>query len=80
MTCHDACHYSHLLCHVCLPYATSTHSICPVAVQAHVHQMAVAAGDVYVRVYDRRMLSTGASFALWYAALMRLPGVAPCYS
>ena len=30
-----------------------------VAVQAHVHQMAVAAGDIYVRVYDRRMLSTG---------------------
>ena len=29
------------------------------AVQAHVHQLAVAAGDVYVRMYDRRMLSTG---------------------
>ncbi len=27
--------------------------------QAHVHQLAIAAGDVYVRVYDRRMLSTG---------------------
>lgn len=27
--------------------------------QAHVHQLAVAAGDAYVRVYDRRMLSTG---------------------
>lgn len=28
-------------------------------VQAHVHQLAVAAGDVYVRMYDRRMLSLG---------------------
>lgn len=27
--------------------------------KAHVHQLAVAAGDVYVRLYDRRMLSTG---------------------
>lgn len=53
---------------------------CSVAVQAHVHQMAVAAGDMYVRVYDRRMLSTGTSSAFWYAALMRLPGVAPRYS
>ena len=34
-------------------------TLCYMTVQAHVHQMAVAAGDVYVRVYDRRMLSTG---------------------
>lgn len=27
--------------------------------KAHVHQLAIAAGDVYVRMYDRRMLSTG---------------------
>jgi len=30
-----------------------------VCMQAHVHQLAIAAGDVYVRMYDRRMLSTG---------------------
>ncbi len=30
-----------------------------VCTQAHVHQLAIAAGDVYVRMYDRRMLSTG---------------------
>lgn len=39
--------------------------MCRVAVQAHVHQMAVAAGDVYVRVYDRRMLSTGILLQPW---------------
>ncbi|KAL0048474.1 hypothetical protein WJX82_004068 [Trebouxia sp. C0006] len=27
--------------------------------KAHVHQLAIAAGDVYVRMYDRRMLSSG---------------------
>ena len=30
-----------------------------VCTQAHVHQLAIAAGDMYVRMYDRRMLSTG---------------------
>ena len=33
-----------------------------VALQAHVHQLAVAAGDAYVRVYDRRMLSPGTEY------------------
>lgn len=41
----------------CVPWAAVA-EIC-IWLQAHVHQMAVAAGDVYVRVYDRRMLSEG---------------------
>ena len=48
------------------------------AIQAHVHQMAVAAGDVYVRVYDRRMLSTGNSLTVQCVALVRLLHMAPC--
>jgi len=37
----------------------SSETVWIVCTQAHVHQLAIAAGDVYVRMYDRRMLSTG---------------------